>query len=137
MKPSYWPIEELPGLSQENVDILKKIGIANTKQLLETANDGDSKDKLAAQLGINVQYIKKWTALADLARIPAVGCCYCGILLHSGVCSVSQLIQTPIYRLQRQVLRLQVGTIQRKDLCPPVEQIQKWIQQGRSLSIRS
>ena len=106
MKPCYWPIEQLPGLSQENVDLLKAIGIVNTKQLLERAKSTDSKQILAAQLGIHFQYIKKWTALADLARIPSVGCGYCGLLLHSGIASVSQLTQTPVHRLQGQVKRI-------------------------------
>jgi len=133
MKPCYWPIEQLPGFSQENVDLLKAIGILNTKQLLERAKSTDSKQILAAQLGIHFQYIKKWTALADLARIPSVGCGYCGLWLHSGIASVSQLTQTPVHRLQGQVLRLQVATMGTKDLCPTVGQMQKWIQQGRSL----
>jgi len=133
MKACYWPIERLPGLSRENVDLLKTLGILNTKQLLARAKNSDSKQILAAQLGINVQYIKKWTALADLARIPTVGCCYCGLLLHSGIASVSQLVRIPVHRLQKQILKLQVATMQRKDLCPSIGQMQKWIQEGRSL----
>ncbi len=133
MKPCYWPVEQLPGLSQENANALKKIGIHNTQQLLERANSKDSKQQLANQLGLKLQYVNKWVALADLARLPSVGCVYCGLLLHSGVGSLLQLSQTPAYQLHARILRFQVATMQRKDLCPPVERVQQWIQQGRSL----
>ncbi|NEO63853.1 MAG: DUF4332 domain-containing protein, partial [Moorea sp. SIO4G2] len=41
------------------------------------------------------QYVNKWVALADLARIPSIGCQYCGLVLHAGICSLTQLAQTP------------------------------------------
>ncbi len=57
-------------------------------------------------------------------------CQYCGLLLHSEVGSVAQLVQIPVPRLHRQVLRLQVATIQRKDLCPSLAQVQTWVREG-------
>jgi hypothetical protein len=77
--------------------------------------------------------INKWVALADLARIPSVGYQYSGVLLHSGVASVSQLIEMPVSRLHRQILRLQVATLQKNNLCPQVKIVQQWIIEGRSL----
>jgi hypothetical protein len=73
-------------------------------------------------------------ALADLGRIPSVGCQYSGVLLHSGVASVSQLIEIPVSRLHRQVLRLHVATLQKQTLCPPVNVIQQWIREGRIIA---
>jgi Domain of unknown function (DUF4332) len=49
------------------------------------------------------------------------------------VASVVQLAATPIYRLHKQILRLQVATMQRRDLCPAVEVVQQWIQQAKLL----
>lgn len=37
------------------------------------------------------------------------------------------------HRLHQQILRFQVATMQRRDLCPSVEQISLWIQQARSI----
>ena len=76
----------------------------------------------------------KWVALADLARIPSVGCQYCGVLLHVGIISVGQLAQTPLPRLHQQILQLQVATTQRRDLCPSRSEMQVWINQARSLA---
>ena len=133
MESRYWSIEQLPGLSKQQQAQLQECGITTTKQLLEKASTKELKQALANQLQINIQYVNKWVALADLARIPSVGCQYCGLLLHSGIASVSQLTQTPVHRLHKQIMRLQVATMQRQDLCPAVEVVQKWVQQARSL----
>lgn len=133
MKSSYWAIEQLPGLSQEQQAQLQAVSIFTTKQLLEFANTTLKKQALASRLEIHLQYVNKWVALADLARIPSVGFEYCGLLLHSGIASVVQLAQTPIHRLHRQILRLHVATLQRKDLCPPVEVVQRWIAEAKML----
>lgn len=129
----YWSIEQLPGLSQQEQAQLMSCGIVSTKELLERGRTRDLKQSLAERLHLNIQLVNKLIALSDLARIPSVGCEYCGVLLHSGIASVAQLIQTPVHRLHRQIMRMQVATLQRKDLCPPVEVVQKWVQQAHSL----
>lgn len=133
MESYYWTIDQLPGLSEVEQSQLKSCGIDTTKQLLQKARTSELKQSLANQLELHIQYVNKWVALADLARIPSVGYEYCGLLLHAGIASVSQLTQTPIHRLHRQILRLQVATMQRKDLCPPVEIVHQWVKEARSL----
>lgn len=133
MESYYWTIDQLPGLSEVEQSQLKACGIDTTKQLLQKARTSELKQSLANQLELHIQSVNKWVALADLARIPSVGYEYCGLLLHAGIASVSQLTQTPIHRLHRQILRLQVATMQRKDLCPPVEIVHQWVKEARSL----
>ena len=130
-----WSIEQLPGLNVQDQSKLKDLGITTTKQLLQKANTPQSRQALASQLAIKFQYVNKWVALADLARIPGIGCQYCGLLLHAGICSVTQLAQTPVHRLHQQILRLQVATMQRRDLCPQVEEVTQWIKQARGLAV--
>ncbi|UKO98239.1 DUF4332 domain-containing protein [Nostoc sp. UHCC 0870] len=131
MRYSDWPIEQLPGLSQEEQSQLQNCGIKTTVGLVKQGKTLQAKVALANKLQVNLQYVNKWVALADLARIPSVGTQYCGLLLHAGVASVAQLAQTPTHRLHKQILRLQVATMQRRDLCPPIEQVQQWSQQAR------
>lgn len=129
-----WPIAQLPGLSSQDRSLLLECGITTTGQLIENANTPVSRQALANQLQIHTRYINKWVALADLARIPSVGCQYCGLLLHAGVCSVTQLAQISPPRLHQQILRFHVATLQRRDLCPKVEQVALWIQQAQNMS---
>ncbi len=126
-----WSIKALPGLTQQQQVQLQALGINSTLDLLQSANSTNLKQQLANQLRIKVQYLNKWVAMANLARIPSVGCQYCGLLLHAGIASVAQLSQTPIHRLHRQILRLQVATIQRRDLCPCVDEVQKWVEEAK------
>lgn len=135
IQPCDWPIEQLPGLSDRDRSYLQELGITTTGQLLQKASTLQSKQALANQLKIKSQYVHKWVALADLARIPSVGCQYCGLLLHAGVSSVTQLAQTPASKLHQQILRLQVATMQRRDLCPQVEDIVVWMKQARALIV--
>src|SRR5919202_3721615 len=134
-QPRDWSIEQLPGLSAQERAKLRGLGITTTGQLLQNASTPQLRQVLANQLQVKTQYVNKWVALADLARIPGIGCQYCGLLLHAGICSVSQLAQTPAHKLHQQILRLQVATMQRRDLCPHVEEVAGWIKQARALVV--
>ncbi|MDE5114611.1 MAG: DUF4332 domain-containing protein [Trichodesmium sp. St15_bin1_1] len=137
IKSQSWSIEKLPGLSQKDQILLRENGINTTRKLLEMTQTSEEKLILASQLKINLQYVKKWVALADLARVPTVSCEYCGILLHVGIASVSQLSQMSTHKLHQQILKLQVSTMRRRDLCPTVDLVNKWIQQAQFLSLYS
>lgn len=93
MQPKYWSIDSLPGIMQPEQKILKKAQINNTNELLSRAKTNQSKIILANQLKINQKHINKWIALAELACIPSVGNQYCGLILHAGIISISQLSQ--------------------------------------------
>ena len=134
MQFSDWPIEQLPGLSKENQEQLKSLGINNTQDLLKITKTKENKQHLANQLKCQLQLINKWAALADLARVPSVGCDYCGLILHSGIISVNQLSQTSVSFLHRQILKLQVATLQRKDLCPSPDVVKTWINEARTIN---
>jgi hypothetical protein len=133
MKLRNWPIEELPGLSDRHLTQLKQCGITTTRTLLKNASTPEAKLTLAHQLSIHIQYVNKWVALSDLATIPTVGCQYCGLLLHAGVASVALLAQMPVHKLHHQILRVQVGMMQRKDLCPPPDLVTQWVEQAKLL----
>ncbi|WP_414530648.1 DUF4332 domain-containing protein [Nodularia chucula] len=129
-----WAIEQLPGLTEEEQGKLQKCGIKTTKALIEHGKTTETRVNLANKLQVNLQYVNKWIALADLARIPGVGLEYCGLLLHSGIISVAQLAETPTHRLHKQMMRLQVSTMQRRDLCPAIDVVQQWSQQAQKIA---
>ena len=134
MQFSDWPIEQLPGLSKINQEQLKSLGINNTQDLLKITKTKENKQHLANQLKCQLQLINKWAALADLARVPSVGCDYCGLILHSGIISVDQLSQTSVSFLHQQILKLQVATLQRKDLCPSPDVVKTWINEAKTIN---
>jgi predicted flap endonuclease-1-like 5' DNA nuclease len=128
-----WPIGDLPGLQAYERTALINLGITTTRELLALAPDATTKQELATNLGTKIQYVNKLVALADLARLPGVGCQYNGLLLHTGIISVNQLALMPAHRIHQQLLKLHVATIQRRDLCPGLAQVQGWIKQAQVL----
>jgi predicted flap endonuclease-1-like 5' DNA nuclease len=128
-----WSIGDLPGLNKPEQVSLQELGINTTGQLLSIAPDAITKQKLAISLGTKIQYVNKLVALADLARLPGIGCQYNGLLLHTGIISVRQLAQMPAHKIHQQLLRLHVATLQRRDLCPNLAQVQGWIKQAQKL----
>jgi hypothetical protein len=133
VQPGNWAIGQLPGLSEQNQVKLEKCGIHTTLQLLQQANAPERRQQLAAQLQIHIQYVNKWVALANLARVPAVGCQHCGLLLHAGISSPLQLSQIPLARLHRQLVKLHVATLQRQDLCPTLDEVALWVEQAKRM----
>lgn len=133
MKLRNWPIAQLPGLSDRQITQLKQCGITTTGKLLKTARTPEAKLALASQLGIHIQYVNKWVALAELAGVPTVGCEYCGLLLHAGIASVNLLAQMPVHKIHQQILRIQVAMMQRQDLCPTPDIVAQWVQQAKWL----
>jgi hypothetical protein len=129
-----WLIEQLPGLSNQDCQKLKDCGIDTTEQLLQKVRPQFGREKLAVRMQIHAKHINKWVAMAELASIPAVGCQYCGLLVHAGVGSIAQLAATPIQQLHRQILRFQVANLQRRDLCPGVQVMLPWIEQAKILT---
>ncbi len=134
MKSSYWKIEKLPGLSKADQEQLKLLGINDSQDLLKVTQTKANQQNLANQLKCQLRLINKWVALADLARVPSVGCDHCGVILHSGIISVKQLAQTPVSSLHRQILKLQVATLQNKDLCPSPDVVQTWINEAKGIN---
>ncbi|MGQ9872045.1 DUF4332 domain-containing protein [Leptodesmis sp.] len=128
-----WRLQDLPGLTHEQQEQLWNFGIYTTLQLYQQTNTPKKRAKLAHQLQIHPQYVNKWAAMADLARVPAIGCHYCGLLLHAGIASPEQLARMPIHSVHKQILRLQVANLQRPDLCPSLKEIQDWIEQSQHL----
>ncbi len=133
MQPQYWSIDRLPGMMRPQIALLEQNNIQDTKKLLARTSNAEAKLTLANRLQVNLKDIQKWAALADLARIPSIGNKYCGLVLHAGIVSVAQLSQTPFHRLHGQIVRLQVATLQRKDLSPRVEQVKRWVEEATTL----
>ena len=137
ISPGNWSIGDLPGLAPEMAATLKQNGIHSTQDLRDRCPDDRAVLTLAQDLHLVKHHVRKWLALADLARVPGVGCLYAGILLHAGIASVAQLAATPIQRLYPQLLRLLVATTQRRDLCPDRTVVLTWLAAARSLVHRS
>ncbi len=130
---AFEPLSCLPGLSHENLVGLQMFGIMTIQQLCVQTQTQNQRQQLSAHLKLHQQHINKWAVLAELALIPGVGSQHCGLLLHAGVGSTTQLAQMPADRLHKQLLRLHVATLRQNTLCPTVAEVTQWILQARRL----
>jgi Domain of unknown function (DUF4332) len=126
-----WLIMDLPGLDPNLGRDLDDVGLTETRQLVGLSSD--QQIALATSLGHHPRHIQKVVAMASLAQLSSVGCDYCGLLLHAGIASVAQLALTPVSQLHRSVLRLHVAVLQRNDLTPTVDRVQRWVTQAKRL----
>jgi hypothetical protein len=133
LKSANWPIAHLPGLGLEDCQQLQDLGIRSTFDLLRTTQSRTHQTHLAQKLHLHLHHIQKWIALADLARVPAVGLDGCGLLLHAGVTSVARLAEISPGLLHKQVLKLQVSTYQTPNRAPSAGEISGWINQAKQL----
>lgn len=133
LTPHNWPLAQVPGLSLRDQQLLKRAGLTTTLQLWQLTQDPLLIETLAARLQIPQRQLLKWISLADLARVPGVGCTYSGLLLHAGIQSVEQLSQSSPAQLHQHLLRLQVMTMRRRDLCPSASQVVRWINEAQRL----
>lgn len=129
-----FPIQQLPGIPAEVQLRLSQCGIETTLQLWRKTPDAQRRQAFARSLNLRDQQISKWSAMADLARIPGIGTQYCGLLLHSGIYSLRQLAQADAGRLHRHILRFQVSLLQSKDRCPPLADVVQWIQVAKRMN---
>lgn len=133
---THFELDFLPGLSSQDQILLAKAGIKSTLELLQRGENLSQRQALAAQLQVHIQYVNKWVAMADLSRIPSVGCTYCGLLLHSGIASTAQLAGMSVQNLQKQVKRFVVSVLQQPQQCPDAGQMTQWIQEAQYLASR-
>lgn len=127
-------IAHLPGIHPLEVKQLASEGIYTNIDLLKKASNPDKKQLLANQMGLNIKQLSKWVALSNLACAESVGGKYCGLLLHAGIPSLKHLSTASAPQLHRQILRLQVSMLKRKDFCPSVSLVEVWIQEAKQLT---
>lgn len=134
MAPASLPIQDLPGLSPAHAEALSALGLTTVSQLYRYGQSPAQRQQLAQTLAVPQRYVAKWMVLADLARIPSVGCNFSGLLLHAGVLSMGQLAESSPQILHKRVRQLHVKTMQRSDLCPSPDQVNGWIHQAKQLA---
>lgn len=133
MQSYYCAIEQLPGLKSTEIELLRLHGIVDTEELLARGATLPQRQALANLLKLKLERVSKLLVLADLARVPQINCRYCGLVLHSGIASVSQLANSSVGRLHQQMLRLSVATTRSKNFCPSIEVVKQWVEEARLL----
>lgn len=84
-KPKPVPLDKFPGIKNDTIIKLNKIGIKNTAHLFKRVKTEKDRTDLSAETGINPEEIMELTKLTDLSRIKWVGPIFARIFYESGV----------------------------------------------------
>jgi predicted RecB family nuclease len=133
LSPQFFAISLLPGISEAEVAQLSTCGINTTLDLLRQTRSDEQRDELLVKLQLHSKYLAKWIAMADLARVPGVGCDYCGLLLHAGIRSMGQLAIASPHRIHPQLMRLNVTALNTREQCPTPSQVSAWVYRAELL----
>ena len=86
-----YPINDIEGIGPKFTKMLKKVGVTQTKHLLNRGASKKGRKDLANESGLKDTQILKWANMADLMRIRGVGEEYSELLEAAGVDTVKEL----------------------------------------------
>jgi predicted flap endonuclease-1-like 5' DNA nuclease len=86
-----YPINDIEGIGPKFTKMLKKVGVTQTKHLLNRGASKKGRKDLAKESGLKDTQILKWANMADLMRIRGVGEEYSELLEAAGVDTVKEL----------------------------------------------
>jgi|SRR5690625_166246 len=130
-----YPLEDVKGMTKQQADALRAVGVENTDQFLTAAKTPASRKELAADTNIAYDAILGLANRADLMRVNGIGEKYGDLLEIAGVDTVPELAQRNPENL-RKALEEANNKEQLVKALPAVSQVQNWVEQAKELGRR-
>ncbi len=127
-----YKIEKIEGVGPKFAAKLDKVGIRNTKQLLDRAATRKGRKDLADTSGIEEKLILKWANMSDLMRIKGVGEEFSELLEVAGVDTVKELAKRKADSLHKAMVEANEKRKLVRQL-PGVAQVASWVSQAKSI----
>jgi predicted flap endonuclease-1-like 5' DNA nuclease len=128
-----YPITQIDGLGEEDVEKLKSVGIRTTNRLLEQAKSPKGRGQLAARIGLPKGRILSLANAADRLRIKGMGKGYSSLLEAVGVNTVRELR----YRNPSNLAAAMAELNKKRKLVrflPSEKLVTRWVRQANELS---
>lgn len=87
-------LSDFPGIPFEFTEVLKSIGIVNSKAFFEGVQTDARQKEVSVKTGIPVSRLKEILCLCDLTRITGVGGLFARIIYHAGIHSLQAFAET-------------------------------------------
>lgn len=127
-----YPIIDLEGIGPKYTKMLKKVGVTQTKHLLNRGASKKGRKDLAKESGLKETQILKWTNMADLMRVRGVGEEYSELLEVAGVDTIKELRN----RKPENLYDAMAAKNAKKKLVrqlPGPKQVKNWVQHAKKL----
>ena len=125
-------IQDIEGIGAKYAEKFKGADVQTTDDLLKKGGSAKGRAALAAATDLTENQILEWVNRADLYRIKGIGSEYADLLEASGVDTVAELGQRKAENLFEKLKMVNGEKKKVRDL-PNVEQVEKWIEQAKSL----
>jgi hypothetical protein len=94
---SYLPnpirLDKFPGVETKYIDKLEDVGIKNSRQLFNEANDKNNRNQLSEKTEIPIEIINELVCLSDLARVYGVGPIFARLIYNVGIKTVKEFVK--------------------------------------------
>ncbi len=127
-----YPIIDIEGIGPKYTKMLKKVGVSQTKHLLDRGASKKGRKDLAKESGCTEKQILKWTNMADLMRIRGVGEEYSELLEAAGVDTVKELRNRKPENLHEKMVTLNSKKKLVRQL-PGPKQVKAWVTHAKKL----
>jgi hypothetical protein len=127
-----YPIKQIDGLDEDEVQKLRAMGIRTTDRLLEEARTPKGRSLLAQGTGASERRILGWANAADRMRIKGMGKGYASLLQAVGVDTVKELR----YRNPANLAKAMSEANKKRKLVrflPSEKLIKRWVKQAQEL----
>jgi replicative superfamily II helicase len=125
-------LKTIQGVRVEDIEALKRVGINNGKQLLQSGSTPNSRLELSQKTGIHLEEITELVKIADLCRISDIKGVRVRLLYDTGFDSLEKIAaQDP------EEMRLQITKVNERDKITPrhptLVETKFWVEQAKSL----
>ena len=128
-----YKVEKIEGVGVKYAGMLGKVGIRNTKQLLERGATRKGRKALAEASGIDETLILKWANMCDLMRIKGVGEEFSELLERAGVDTVKELAKRRADNLHKAMADAN-GKRKLVRQLPGAGQVESWVAQAKAIA---
>ncbi len=125
-------LEDLPGLSARELDVLRRDGIRRPRQLLRAVEDAPRRERLRADLGASEEELRRLVDAADLFAFKGIGARHGALLRHAGVSRVEELATREPETLHAELARI-AGRLRWR--APRLDMVRVWVFAARSRGI--
>ena len=130
---SSYPISKIGDLDEDEIKMLKSVGIRTTERLLEEAKNPKGRALLSVKIGVEALRVLGWANAADRMRIKGMGQGYSRLLQAVGVDTIRELG----YRNPGNLAKAMSEANKKRKLVrflPPEKLIERWVMQAKELT---
>jgi len=131
-----YELHTLEGISHEDTQKLKTMGITSTKELAQLSNDTHTSKKLAKTLNVDNDKVASWIGKSCLLTLPGVDAKTAELMQNSGINSLNHLATTPPETLHRQMEEFNKEARSPVTL-PDIKSVSLWSKIARPLTSNS